>query len=192
MTGSGRRGGVVAVLALALAAVATAAPVWIRTAGTTVLAGEIPVEVTGMQAAPALPAVALVLLAAGAAIGLVGRVGRWAVAGVVAASGALLIAAALGVVADPDPVALRSVAELTGTATLAAAVTVTAAPYATATVGLAAVLVAAWLATTSRRWARPSRRHESAPEQLPGEPDDDRAAWDRLTAGEDPSDPSIR
>lgn len=184
--GSTRRRAAGVVLVLALVSLTAGVPVWMHTAGTSALEGRVPIDVTGTQAAPAVPAAALVLLAAGAAIGLVGRIGRWVVAAVVAASGALVAASSLAVIAAPEPVAGTMVADATGIATLAAPVTLTAAPYAAAALGLVLLLVGGWLAATSRTWARPSQRHEAAGAP-PAAPDDDQAAWDALTRGDDPS-----
>lgn len=190
--GSGRRRAVGLVLLLALATLAAGVPVWVRTAGATALAGQVPVVVTGTQAAPAVSASALVLLAAGAAIGLVGPVGRWVVVGVVIASGLLVAAMSGAVILDPGPVAASRVAEATGVSTLAAPVALTAAPYAVVGLGLVVVIVGAWLAATSRTWSRPSSRHEVAGAAAAAPIDDDRSAWDALTRGNDPSDPLSR
>ena len=175
------------VLALALASLAAGVPIWMTTAGSTVLQARVPVAVPGTQAAPAVTATALVLLAAGAAIPLVGRIGRWVVVVVVMASGGLLAASALAVIADPDPVAGSAVAGVTGVATLAAPVTLTVAPFAVVALGIAGVLLGGWLTATSRTWARPSKRHEGAGSPPPGPPDDDQSAWDALTRGNDPT-----
>jgi uncharacterized membrane protein (TIGR02234 family) len=179
------------VLALALAALLTGVPEWLRTAGTTALQGEVPVAVTGTQAAPGVPAAALVLLAAGVAVGLAGRVGRWVVVAVVLLAGVLLTASAVAVVADPHRVAGSAVADVTGVETLAAAVELTPWPWVAAAVGVLVVLAGVWLALTSRRWARPSDRHDVATSRGPVPAavvhDDDQAAWDALTRGHDPT-----
>ena len=185
--GAARLRAVVVVLVLALASLTVGVPVWMHTAGTTALQGVVPVDVSGTRAAPAVPAAALVLLAAGAAIGLAGRIGRWVVVVVVGASGALVAASSVAVIADPDPVARTLVAELTGVASLATPVTLTAAPYAAAALSVVLMVVCGWLAATVRRWARPSWRHETAGATSAAVDDDDRAAWDALTRGDDPS-----
>ena len=183
-----RRGPIAVVLGLALACLAAGVPVWIRTSGATALDSAVAVTVTGTQAAPAVPAAALVLLAACAAIGLVGRVGRWVVVAVVAASGALVASSSVAVIADPAPAAASMVAEATGVAALTAPVTLTFAPYAVAGLGVVLVLVGAWFAWASRTWAtRRSERHEIAGATGTVAPDDDQAAWDALTGGNDPT-----
>lgn len=189
---SGRRRAVGTVLVLALLVLSAGVPVWMRTAGTTSLAGLVPVAITGTQAAPAVPAAALVLLAAGATIGLVGRIGRWIVVVVVTGSGALLIASALAVITDPGPVAGSMVAAATGVATLAAPVRFTAAPYAVVALGGLVLAAGGWLAATSRTWSRPSNRHDGPGVRPVAEPDDDQSTWDALTRGNDPTDPQLR
>jgi len=183
-----RRRAIAVVLGLALACLAAGVPVWIRTSGATALDAAVAVTVTGTEAAPAVPAAALVLLAAGAAIGLVGRVGRWVVVAVVAASGALVAFSSIAVIADPTPAAASRVAEATGVAALASPVTLTFAPFAVAALGGVLVLVGVWFAWASRSWAaRSSDRHELAGARATVEPDDDQAAWDALTGGDDPT-----
>ena len=183
-----RRRATLTVLALALAALVSGVPVWLRTAGTTALEGEVAVTVTGTQAAPGVPAAALVLLAAGFAVGLAGRVGRWVVVATVLLAGLLQAASALSVATDPAPVARTAVAEVTGVETLAAPVAVTAWPWVAAVVGVLVVLAGAWLAATSRRWARSTDRHDvTRPAAAAVVPDDDQAAWDALTRGQDPT-----
>ncbi len=232
---AGRREAIGAVLGLALVALVAGLPVWLRTAGTTALQGDVAVTVTGSEAAPGVPAAALVLLAAGLAIGLAGRIGRWVVVATVLLAGVLLTASALAVVTDPAPVARTAAAEATGVQTLAAPVSLTPWPWVATGVGVLVVLVSGWLAVTSRRWARPSVRHDvprggpgpavtatrpatppgtdsdTTPATTPGAvppaggdagatrapggvvpaadaaPDDDRATWDALTRGDDPT-----
>lgn len=188
---TGRRRAILVVLGLALAALLTGAPQWLRTAGTTALQGEVPVAVAGAQAAPGVPAAALVLLAAGVAIGLAGRIGRWVVVAVVALAGVLLTASAVAVATDPRPVAGSAVADVTGVETLSAAVELTPWPWVAAAVGVLVVLAGGWLALTSRQWARPSDRHDPTSARGPAPVvvvhDDDQAAWDALTRGHDPT-----
>lgn len=151
----GRRRAILAVLALALASLVSGVPVWMTTAGTSALRAEVPVEVTGTQAAPGVPAAALVLLAAGIAIGLAGRVGRWVVTGVVVVAGLLQAVSAFAIAADPEPVARTVVAGATGVETLVTPVMLTPWPWVAGVVGVVVVLVGGWLGVTSRTWARP-------------------------------------
>ncbi len=183
-----RRRAILVVLGLALAALVSGVPVWVRTAGSTALVGEVPVQVTGTQAAPGVPAAALVLLAAGVAIGLAGHVGRWVVAGAVVLSGVLQAVSAGAVLADPEPVARTVVADATGVETLASPAVLTPWPWIALVVGVLVVAAGAWLTATSRQWAVPSLRHDrDGAAGGPGVPDDDQAAWDALSRGHDPS-----
>jgi hypothetical protein len=187
---AGRRRAILAVLALALVTLLSSVPVWLRTAGSTALQGDVPVTVAGTQAAPGIPAAALVLLSAGIAIGLVGRAGRWVLVAAVALSGVLAAVSAALVVADPGDAARTAVADATGVETLVTPVTLSAWPYVAVVVGVVVVATAAWLAATSGTWARPSARHDvgAAGVGAPGAvPDDDQAAWDALSRGHDPS-----
>ena len=182
-----RRRAILVVLALALAAMASGVPVWMRTAGSTALQGFVPVQVTGTQAAPAVPAAALVLLAAGIAIGLAGPIGRWVVVGSVLLSGLLQVASAASALTNPGPAARSVVGAATGVETLATPVTLTVWPTIALGVGVLVLLAGAWLGATSRRWVRPSERHDGGRGTTAPVPDDDQAAWDALTRGHDPS-----
>ena len=184
---TGRRRAILVVLALALGTMASGIPVWMRTAGSTALQGFVPVQVTGTQAAPAIPAAALVLLAAGIAIGLAGRIGRWVVVGSVLLCGLLLVASAVAALGDHGPAARAGVAMENGVDPLATPVTLTGWPSIALLIGVLVLLAGAWLAATSRRWARPSYRHDVGQGSTAVAPDDDQAAWDSLTRGHDPS-----
>ncbi|MFI2752308.1 Trp biosynthesis-associated membrane protein [Cellulomonas sp. P22] len=197
--GSSSRGGGRGRVALLLALLAGltalgAVPVWLRTQGTSALEGQVPVDVTGTQAAPGVIAAAVVLLAAAAAVGLVGRIGRWVVVGVVAAAGGVVVWSTLDVVSAPEPAAEVVAAAVTGVGALAAPVTLTAWPWVVLAIGLVDLLAAGVVVRSSRRWPRPTRRHTTvaagagagAETALPG-PDDDQAAWDALTRGDDPT-----
>jgi hypothetical protein len=188
-----RRRAILVVLGLALLTLLSAVPVWLRTAGSTALQGEVPVSVTGTQAAPGIPAAALVLLSAGVAIGLVGRAGRWVLVAAVALSGVLAVVSAALVMGDPSEPAGTAVADATGVQTLAAPVVLSVWPSVAVVVGLVVLAAAGWLAATSGRWARPSARHDARAPGGTGStgstavPDDDRAAWDALSRGQDPT-----
>jgi hypothetical protein len=186
----GARRGRWVVLLLVAAAVtaATTMPGWFRATGTSALAGDVEVAVTGSQAAPGVLAAAVVLLAAAGAVGLVGRVARWVVVAVVAAAGVVVAASVVGVLQDPAPVATVVVAGATGVSALSGPVAVTPWPWVAAGAGLLDVLAALGLARASVRWGATSRRHvPAAAATAAGEVDDDRSAWDALTRGDDPT-----
>ncbi len=186
----GRARWVLVLLTGGLLLAAGALPVWVRAAGRSALTGEVPVLVTGSAAAPAVPAAALVVLAAGVAVPLAGRLGRWLVVLVVGGAGALAAGAAVAVLVDPGPAARVAAAAGTGVTGLARPATTTAWPWLTVLVGAALVALAAALARASSRWTVRAGRYERgrpAPGTAVEPPDDDRAAWDALTRGEDPT-----
>lgn len=192
--GRGSAAGVLLLLAAATGLVSL--PTWLSTTVGTALRGDVTVSVSGATAAPELVAVALVLLAATAAVALVGRAGRWVVAGVVAAGGVLVAVTAAGVLADPRAALTPVVAERTGVGT-AGAVTVTAWPWVAVAVGVVTALAAAWFVRASRAWTSPSRRHDrqaaggtAALGGARAEAADERATWDALSRGDDPTDGS--
>jgi hypothetical protein len=186
---SSRGQAVLAVLALALAAGASTAGSWVRAVGTSALSGSVPLAVSGASAAPVVPATALVIAAAGAAIALAGRAGRWVVVAVVGLGGLGVAAAAVAVLADPVSRAEAAARAQTGVGDVSGPVTTTAGPWVALVVGLVGIAVAVLLARSSSRWSAPSRRHEVAAAATPaaGLAPDERADWDALTDGTDPS-----
>ncbi|WP_315096564.1 Trp biosynthesis-associated membrane protein [uncultured Cellulomonas sp.] len=164
-----------------------AVPTWFTTTGTTALQGAVPVEVAGTQVAPAVLAAAVAVLAAGAAVGLVGRVGRWVVALVVVACGVLVVGTTLAVTADPVAVVSPVVAAQTGVGRLAGPVATTLWPWLAVAVGVLDVAAGGWLVRASRAWSSPSRRHETAAGGAAPAAADERADWDALSRGDDPS-----
>lgn len=181
-----------ATLLLAVLVGASALPVWVSATGASALSDEVAVRVAGSAAAPAVPATALVLAAAGAAVALAGRVGRWVVAAIVLLGGGAVAGAAVGVLADPQGPALAASAELTGVDHLVGPAAATAAPWLAAALGALVVAAAVGLVRSSATWPAPNRRHEGAPgrspDDAPGDAPDERADWDALSRGADPSD----
>ncbi|WP_456844698.1 Trp biosynthesis-associated membrane protein [Cellulomonas sp. P5_C6] len=184
-TGRGRA----AVLLLLLAGLTAivAVPTWFTTTGTTALEGTVTVQVSGSQVAPAILAAAVAILAAVAAVALVGRAGRWVVAVVVVACGVLVVGTTLAVLGDPAAAVTPVVADETGVGRLAGPVTTSVWPWLAVVVGVLDVLAGVWLVLASRTWAGPSRRHESAAAPAVAADPDERADWDALSRGDDPS-----
>ncbi|GAA4851538.1 hypothetical protein GCM10023221_33910 [Luteimicrobium xylanilyticum] len=203
-----RRSAVLLLLVLGGVALLTAIPSWLTTAGSTVLEPHVVVKVAGTKAAPGVGAGALVVAAAALALGIIGRIGRYVVLAVAALAGVVVAFSALGVVRDPTPVATREAADATGVTQLTEGVHVAFWPYATVVVGALVVVLAVLVALGSRAW-RTSTRHEraaagepaasdtAAPEPAPAPRpaadddaafEDEHAAWDSLTRGEDPTD----
>ncbi len=158
--GPGRGRWVLALLVLALATWAVAAPTWVSAGGTSVLTGSVLVQVPGTRAAPGTVGAALALAAAGAALALAGRLGRWLVLVVVLACGAVVGWSAIAVLADPVPAATQAVAAATGVDHVVGPVRTTVAPWLALVCAAFVVVVGASLGRASGRWAGPSRRHE--------------------------------
>ena len=179
---------------LVVAAATTAAlsrPVWLRATGVSALRGDMPVAISGGDVAPGVVAAAIVLLAASAAVGLVGRVGRWVAVGVVVAAGVVVVVSVVAALRDLDRVAAAAVAGQTGVGALTGAVRVTVWPWIALGVGAADAVAGLALAVMSSTWTwtGSSSRHVPAGAGAVGGPvDDDQAAWDALTRGDDPTD----
>ncbi|MGY4642283.1 Trp biosynthesis-associated membrane protein [Cellulomonas sp. URHB0016] len=172
---------------LAGVTVAPALPTWLTTTGTTPLRDSVTVTIAGSQVAPGIFAAGVALLAAAAAAALVGRAGRWVVAVVVAGCGVLVVLGAVAVVAHPVAAATPVVADVTGVGHISGPVETTVWPWVTVGVGVLVVLSAVWFLRTSRGWGGTSPRHEAAGTQPGVGPDDERADWDALSRGDDPS-----
>ncbi|QCB93467.1 Trp biosynthesis-associated membrane protein [Cellulomonas shaoxiangyii] len=195
-----RRGRWLALVVLAAAAVAASAlPTWVTARAGTALEGDVVVRVPGTEAAPEVLAAAVALLASAGALALVGPVGRRVVAVVTAACGALVVAAALAVLRDPAGAATAAVAARTGVEPVAPDAGLTAGPVVTTALGVLVVVLALALLRARGAWRQRSRRHEvprtpAAGAAAPGAAaggagpdDDDRADWDALSRGDDPS-----
>lgn len=187
-----RRGRWAALLVLAAAAVAAcAAPVWVVGEGVSPLDGVVAVPATGTQVAPQAGAAALVLLACAGAVALVGRGGRLAVAVVTGGAGVLVTTAAVGVLARPAGAVRGAVADATGVTAQDVSATTGAAPVVAVVVGVLVVVLAVTLGRARGAWHVHSSRHErpgrSVTGATPAGPDDERAAWDALSRGDDPS-----
>ncbi|WP_051274337.1 Trp biosynthesis-associated membrane protein [Cellulomonas sp. URHD0024] len=186
-----RRGrGRAAALLLVLAGVTAlaAVPVWFTTSGSTALEGTVEIAVHGTDVAPGILAAAVAMLAAAAAISLVGRVGRWVVALVVAGCGVLVVATTASALSDPAAAVAPVVAAHTGVGHLSGPVATSAWPTVSLVVGAVDVLAAAWLLVASRQWSGPTRRYQATPDPAaPAGAADERADWDALSRGDDPS-----
>jgi uncharacterized membrane protein (TIGR02234 family) len=152
--------------------------------------GTVPVTATGADLVPALPGVALLAVAAVAAAVALAGAARRAVGGVIAAAG-LWVAVALGglLLAPPTATDLAALpgAPAGGTAVAgAAALRVGPLP---AGVGVVLLLAAAAaLMVGEPRLPRLGARYTARPaEEPPASVDPDRAAWDALDAGRDPT-----
>jgi uncharacterized membrane protein (TIGR02234 family) len=176
-------------LALLLAAAALWAATrltWFTAAADAVGRGQVPVTATGADLAPGLSAVALLAVAAVAAAVALAGPARRVLGGVVAAAGAgvaVTVLRLLVVRPTPADVAALPGAPSGGVPVGPVGVGVGPLPAALA----AALLLAAGvlLVVGERRLPRFGARHASR-DAIP-DPDPDRAAWDALDAGRDPT-----
>lgn len=190
--GPGARRGRWTVLLLAAAAVTglVALPVWVRGEGPGALGAVVRVDVTGAAAAPQVPAAALVLLAAAGAVLLVGAVGRRVVAVVVLGAGALTATSGAVVLGDPAAGVAVAVADVSGILPSAPVAAATPAPGIAVLAGVLVAVLSVALLRARGRWDVRSRRHERPAPGGPGPSDvepDERADWDALSRGDDPS-----
>lgn len=190
--GEGARRGRWTVLLLAAAAVTgvVALPVWVRGEGPGALGAAVRVDVAGAAAAPQVPAAALVLLAAAGAVLLVGAAGRRVVAVVVLGAGALTAAGGTAVLRDPGAGVAAAVADVSGVLPSAPLASATPAPVLAVLAGVLVAVLGVALLRAPGRWDGRSRRHERPVPGGPGPSDaepDERADWDALSRGDDPS-----
>ncbi|MEV7971944.1 Trp biosynthesis-associated membrane protein [Cellulomonas sp. NPDC089187] len=183
---------VLVLLVLAGLCGAVTLPTWITATATGPVVGTVGVRVAGSAAAPGVIGASLVLAAAALALGLVGRVGRWVVSVVIAAGGVVVLVGALTARAGAQDRAEQAAADLTGVGVLDGDISVAPWPWAAAGLGVLVIVAAVLLLRVSAHWAAPSARHEraGAPSTAAGtEPpaDDERATWDALGRGDDPT-----
>ncbi|MCV2394793.1 Trp biosynthesis-associated membrane protein [Actinotalea sp. M2MS4P-6] len=185
-----RRQAVWALLAVAVAVLATGAPVWVHGTTTSAVQAVVTVQATGSEVAPGVGAGGLVIAAAALALALGRRVGAILAAVVAALGGVLVTVSALGAASRATTVLASTAADRVGVGDVGDVV-VGLWPWVAAALGLAAVLVAVGTVVWSRRWQGPTARHEVAPrdagEQTSGGTVDAGEAWDALTRGEDPT-----
>nr|WP_231713292.1 Trp biosynthesis-associated membrane protein [Arthrobacter sp. zg-Y769] len=171
------------------------------------------VAVSGSDAATAVTAFAVVGVAAALAAGIAGRIARWIIAVIIVISGVGVAVATSRIIADPLQGAAGAIGKAIGVSSAEGTrVELTAVPYVALAVGILIALAGIWLALAGRHWST-SRRY--APTAEPGDaaaeadgtgtgtgpdarsprdaaagpPVDEIDSWDRLTRGEDPTDP---
>jgi uncharacterized membrane protein (TIGR02234 family) len=186
--GVSRRSAVLLLLLSGGVALLTALPTWLTSAGSTALSARVPVSVTGTHAAPGVGAGALVIVAGALALGIVGRVGRYVVLAVTAVAGVVVATSAISVLGDTVSVATSAAADSTGVTELIEPVKVSPWPYLTIVLGFVVALGSVAIMVLARGWRTSTRHERAAAKAARVEPDDDHAAWDSLTRGEDPSD----
>lgn len=189
-----RRSAVVASLVAGAAIGACAAVLWVTASAWTPLSQR-SVDVSGLEASPALGAAALLFAASALALAVTGR---WAarLAGLAVVVAALLaLGSTVAVLVDPaGPARAAALAEL-GVAHVEG-VTTGVAPWAALVLSSAAVAVAVRIVVTAATWptAAGSRYRRQGEDHAAGRTgpvvspqSDDVTAWDRLTRGEDPT-----
>ncbi|MFD4790320.1 TIGR02234 family membrane protein [Streptomyces sp. NPDC058459] len=191
---SGRRSLAVALLSGALgAAVALLATRQRWAEGTaTVAGGDFPLTATGSDVTGVPAALAVVGLAAMVAVFAVRRAGRFAVAALLALSGAGIVTAALAGVADGSALDEKAAAATGDTSATVQALSHTAWPYAAAAGGVLILLAGLLALRYGPRWPAMSGRYERGTERprraaRPVDPERPEEIWKALDRGEDPT-----
>ena len=177
------------------------------------------VAVSGSDAATAVTAFAVVGVAAALAAAIAGRIARWIIGVIIVVSGVGVAVASSQIIADPLQGAAGAIGKAIGVSSAEGTqVELTPMPYAALVIGILIALAGIWLALAGRHWTT-SRRYAPAAEtgeagtdtgdaaadtgSMPGArpetrgskdakagpPVDEIDSWDRLTRGEDPTDP---
>lgn len=168
---------------------------WYRVSAQAPLRGPVAVSFTGAQILPALTGLALLVLAAVAALVALAGIARRILGGLLAVAGAMVAGSAALSGLDPpfdsdavDPSFPEPPPGLTVDALRFAPTEVTAAPWLAVAAGLLAVAAGVLVLTREQRLPRLGARYAAPGARRPAV-DPDRAAWDALDAGRDPTDP---
>ncbi|MBV2356983.1 TIGR02234 family membrane protein [Streptomyces sp. J2-1] len=192
---SGRRSLALALLGGALGAAVTLLATRQRwSAGTaSVAGGSFPLTARGSDVTGVPAALAVVGLAALVAVFAVRRVGRFAVAALLALSGAGIVAAALGGARDGSALDEKAAQATGDTSAAVAALTHTGWPYVAAAGGLLILLAGLLALRYGPRWPAMSGRYERdgtpRPRRTarPVDPERPEEIWKALDRGEDPT-----
>ena len=191
--GPGRRGTVLAGLAIAGLVAGSTRTSWATATAPDITGAVQSYPVTGAEAAPAVLALALVALAAAAATSLSSRWVRWVTGPVLALSGIGTVVAAAGMLGDPTAASAGAVADATGISGVELHASASAWPVAAIVGGVLLALLGVLVLVVGGRWRRGSSRYSRAtlaPRRVVDPEQDPAAAWDALTRGEDPTDPT--
>ncbi|MGW5334940.1 TIGR02234 family membrane protein [Streptomyces bauhiniae] len=158
----------------------------------TVAGGNFPLTATGSDVTGVPAALAVVGLAALVAVFAVRRAGRFAVAALLALSGAGIVAAALGGVADGSALDEKAAATTGDTSATVQAISHTAWPYAAAAGGVLILLAGLLALRYGPRWPAMSGRYERGTDRprrspRPVDPERPEEIWKALDRGEDPT-----
>ncbi|MFD8806988.1 TIGR02234 family membrane protein [Streptomyces sp. NPDC059597] len=158
----------------------------------TVAGGTFPLTARGSDVTGVPAALAIVGLAALVAVFAVRRAGRLAVAGLLALSGAGIVAAALAGVSDGSALDEKAAQTTGDTSATVAALTHTGWPYVAAVGGLLILLAGVLALRYGRLWPAMSGRYERGAQRprrtaRPVDPERPEEMWKALDRGEDPT-----
>ena len=190
-----RPAGVVLLTLLAvLVLVASGSRTWVTGSTNDAVLGAARVSAKGSEVVPGLAGLALAAAAAAVAAATAGRVGRWLAVVALGLVSLGLAAELAGFVLSPGDALGRVAAKQLGrTGSLATHATLGAWPW-VAVVATVLLLAAAGLAVLgARSWGGLGRRYEAGDGDTAGPRGQRvRSDWDRLDAGEDPTEPTSR
>ncbi|MEU6241378.1 MULTISPECIES: TIGR02234 family membrane protein [unclassified Streptomyces] len=158
----------------------------------TVAGGTFPLTAKGSDVTGVPAALAVVGLAALVAVFAVRRAGRFAVAGLLALSGAGIVAAALAGVSDGSALDEKAARATGDTSATVAALTHTGWPYVAAVGGVLILLAGVLALRYGRLWPAMSGRYERGAQRprrtaRPVDPERPEEMWKALDRGEDPT-----
>lgn len=191
--GPGRRGAVLGGIVIAGLVAGSTRTSWATATAPDITGAVQTYPVTGADAAPAVLALSLVALAAAAATSLSSRWVRWVTGPVLALAGIGTVVAAAGMLGDPTSASAGAVADATGVSGVELHATASAWPVAAIVGGALLALLGVLVLVVGGRWPRGSSRYSRAtlaPRRAVDPEKDPAAAWDALTRGEDPTEPT--
>lgn len=150
------------------------------------------ISLPGSKAAPAVTALTLVAAAGALALSISGRVGRIIAASIVLLAGIGVSLTAISVLADPNGLASGPVGAQIGVTGIPVQATVTPMVWVGLVAGVLLMLTALAVLVLGRGWSgskKYSYQHGTGGAEQAGEPLDDIDSWDRLSRGEDPTNP---
>jgi uncharacterized membrane protein (TIGR02234 family) len=185
-------------IVLGAAALLASTATWVRAETSSAVDATVPLTATGVQAAPGVGAGGLVVVAAALALAIGGLWGRRLAAAGIVLGGAIVVVSCVTAVSAPEASVLRAAQDAVGVAVLTAPARVSAVPWVALVLGAACVVLGLAALVLGRQWGGAGSRHERVATPAPATPDgpgpaegtrqdDEHAAWDALTRGEDPT-----
>lgn len=152
------------------------------------------IAIPGSKAATAVTALTLVAAAGALALSVSGRVGRIIAGGIILLAAVGVAATAISVLADPQAAADGPVGAQIGVTGIPVDASVTALVWVALAASILLLLTAVGVLAWGRKWSGSKKYRyqrgagsDSAP--ATGEPLDDIDSWDRLSRGDDPTNP---